>query len=926
MKCSSCSAEVPEGSRFCPSCASPLASAVEDSALAPTAMAPEGGFPTQSRARSQATDSGPATDDGSRFVPGTLLAERYRIVGLLGRGGMGEVYRADDLKLGQTVALKFLPEVAERDEEWLARFLHEVKIARQISNPNVCRVYDIGEVEGHHFLSMEYIDGEDLSSLLRRIGRLPQDKAIQIARQVCAGLAAAHDQGILHRDLKPANVMIDGRGNAKITDFGLAGLAESIAGEEVGWGTPAYMAPEQLAGREVSVRSDIYALGLVLYQLVTGEQAFKADSRAELARLHRDSTPSRPTSVVEGIDPAVERVILRCLEQEPGDRPASALAVSAALPGGDPLAAALAAGETPSPELVAAAGGADAMNPAHALALAVLAVALFALGGSLNGRNQIRAYLPLDKPPAAMIDRAQEIVRQLGYTEPVYSSPVDTAFGHSVWAAQLDWIEENNDSPDRWESLRSPQAYALSLWYRQSPVTMLPRPASGSFAGGRVERWNPFPGVTGEILVSLDLAGHLEFFVCAPRRYVEELAPAVEPDWSLPFELAGLDMANFEPVEPRYQRYMAPDQRAAWEGTRPEAPDKRVRIEAGMSEGRVVLFGILPSTQLESLAGQPANFSAISAQSVVGIGIAMVTLIVGYLLARRNTRQGRADRQGAERLAMFAFAITLLLETLRAHVLFTTGGAGQILSILGAAIFSAALIMMLYLALEPYARRVWPSMLISWTRLLGRSAGGWRDPLIGRSVLFGLVAGSANSLLGPLDYLTRSAIEGAPARPDLGNWASLLGQRHALAEVVAAMTDGLMGTLFLTFLLVAARMVLRRQWFAIVAVAAVAVFLFTGVIQDSLVGTLVATVFAAAGVIVLLAVLLRFGLVGLLAAMLVGNLEVLVSTPNWTAWHAQPAILALVVVAALAGYGFWAASAGRSFIGEEALDRVGLRP
>src|ERR1051325_10922835 len=147
--------------------------------------------------------------DDARFIPGAMLAERYRMVGLLGRGGMGEVYRADDLKLGQAVALKFLPEHLLSDGAALARFHREVRVARQVSHRNVCRVYDIGEIEGQHFLSMEFIKGEELASLLRRIGRLPSDKATEIARQLCAGLAAAHETGVLHRDLKPANVMID---------------------------------------------------------------------------------------------------------------------------------------------------------------------------------------------------------------------------------------------------------------------------------------------------------------------------------------------------------------------------------------------------------------------------------------------------------------------------------------------------------------------------------------------------------------------------------------------------------------------------------------------------------------------------------------------------------------------------------------------
>ncbi len=289
------------------------------------------------------------------MLPGTVVADRYRIVALVGRGGMGEVYRADDLKLGQTVALKFLPRFVGRGDPWTARLLDEVRIARQISHPNVCRVYDVGEADYRHFLSMEFIDGEDLASLLRRIGRVPPEKAVQIARQLCAGLAAAHDQGVLHRDLKPANVMIDGRGRARIADFGLATLREGIPPQEAIAGTPAYMAPEQLAGREVTVRSDLYALGLVLYELFAGRPAFeRAGSFAEL-RERRSGPPPTPSTHVEGLDPAIERAILRCLEPDPALRPASALAVSAALPGGDPLAAALAAGETPSPEVVAAA-------------------------------------------------------------------------------------------------------------------------------------------------------------------------------------------------------------------------------------------------------------------------------------------------------------------------------------------------------------------------------------------------------------------------------------------------------------------------------------------------------------------------------------------------------------------------------------------
>ncbi|HYJ46252.1 MAG TPA: serine/threonine-protein kinase, partial [Pyrinomonadaceae bacterium] len=227
MKCSHCLKEIPDERSSCPYCGTALGESVTPTRIFAEddkGAARQGSAPGR-RAASQPSRSPISLNsiDDARFAPGTTLAGRYRIVSLLGRGGMGEVYRADDLKLGQPVALKFLPEALSTDGATLARFHREVRVARQVSHRNVCRVYDIGEVDGQNFLSMEFIKGEELASLLRRIGRLPPDKAVEIARQLCAGLAAAHDNNVLHRDLKPANVMIDGDGNVRITDFGLAG-------------------------------------------------------------------------------------------------------------------------------------------------------------------------------------------------------------------------------------------------------------------------------------------------------------------------------------------------------------------------------------------------------------------------------------------------------------------------------------------------------------------------------------------------------------------------------------------------------------------------------------------------------------------------------------------------------------------------------
>jgi serine/threonine-protein kinase len=287
MFCTTCGQQLPETARFCSKCGGavdtdPNATVLGENpdfdgnleTLAPDI--PETPRPaarttprptsrpasTPSRPRSSPPSSPVMTTSdpigGGRFAAGAIVAERYRIVALLGRGGMAEVYRAEDLKLSQVLAIKFLPEALSKDASASARFHSEVRIARQVSHPNVCRVFDIGDADGVPFLTMEYIDGEDLSSLVRRIGRLPQDKAVEVSRQICAGLGAAHERGVIHRDLKPSNVMLDGAGKARITDFGLAGIAANIQGAEVRAGTPAYMAPEQLAGKEVTTKSDIF--------------------------------------------------------------------------------------------------------------------------------------------------------------------------------------------------------------------------------------------------------------------------------------------------------------------------------------------------------------------------------------------------------------------------------------------------------------------------------------------------------------------------------------------------------------------------------------------------------------------------------------------------------------------------------------------
>src|SRR5262245_28578155 len=332
---------------------------------------------------------------------------------------MGEVYRAVDLKLGQPVALKFLPQELSGDAARLRALFEEVRLARQVSHPYVCRVHDIEEMEGLHFLSMEFVDGEDLASLLRRIGRLPADKANEIAREIATGLAAIHERGVLHRDLKPANIMIDGRGNTRITDFGLAQLLTEKSDPELIVGTPAYMAPECLIGNQTpTVQSDLYGLGLVLYELFTGKRAFEVGSPKD-SRAPHGLAPVPPSQLQRDIDPAAEGAILRCLEWDPARRPPSASEVAATLTGGsDPLGAAIASGQTPSPEMIAAKTTADAgVRPAVAW------VCLVALGAGLGllmavaPHTRLVPSLPMPEPPDAMAGHARELLHELGFSE-----------------------------------------------------------------------------------------------------------------------------------------------------------------------------------------------------------------------------------------------------------------------------------------------------------------------------------------------------------------------------------------------------------------------------------------------------------------------------------------------------------------------------
>ena len=855
--------------------------------------------------RSPSSPSQPSTlltSSEGRFLPGRLIANRYRIIALLGKGGMGEVYRADDLTLGQAVAMKFLPEQATRDEGMLERFKNEVRIARRVSHPNVCRVFDVGEVDGATFFTMEYTDGEDLASLLRRIGRLPQDKAVEIARQICAGLSAAHAKGVLHRDLKPANIMLDGRGQVVVTDFGLAGVADEIRGAEIRSGTPAYMAPEQIEGREVTMLSDIYALGLVLYEIFTGKRAF-AEKTAGVPHGREDRTLRRPSSVVKDLDPVIEKVILRCLEENPASRPPNALAVSAALPGGDALAAALAAGETPSPQMVAASGESEGLRPP--VAIAILASILFGLAFSVFFSIHYNAYdkMSLDLTPEVLTQKAREIIARLGYE----GRPADSAFGLDIDGDFLESVEKDKPRPD-WDKVLAARPSLLRYWYRQSPKEMVAVEFDDSLrTPGVVQENDPKTVTSGMVNVELDPQGRLTYFQGIPpekatSQDATKLQASAAFDWALLFGTAGLEQSKFQRADPAWNSLAASDVRVAWTGVWP-GTTRPLRVEAASFQGKLVFFRLVGEwTKPARMVSTEKKSFGEQAQTTIFVLILVLGLSGGAFLARRNYLRGRGDRQGALRLAIVVFVLEMALFACRGHFATIVDTIGLTVIAISTALFLSGAMWIFYMAIEPWVRRQWPKSIISWSRIL---AGSWGDPVVGRDILLGVALGVVWILVFQIRYIPMMHMG---AVPSLGSTDALLGGRLALGAWLRQWPQAIQTTLIFFLVLFGLRVLLRKEWIA--AIAFVAIF----AVPRGLSGSFVKIELPAEILVYAIALLIviRFGLIPLVCAIFTIDLTInLPFSSDFSTWYMTTSILALLSVLVLAGWGFYRSLGGQ---------------
>lgn len=638
--------------------------------------------------------------DWRRLAPGTIIGDRFQIVRYLGRGGAGEVYRARDLKLGDYVALKTVSELAQRDI-----LIQEVKQARKVTHPNVCRVHDFVETPESAFLSMEYVEGEDLQQLISRVGKLDNDVVARLFQDICLGLAAAHRTGLIHRDLKPSNILINEAGSALVSDFGIAvdfGFNEQGV---LGPGTPAYMAPEQALKQEVSVRSDIYSLGLILYAMLTGETLLPEDS-VGVRRFHLEQDALQKLNG-QNLDDEWARILTLCLAKAPMSRPGAVENIIAELPGAtDPLASALLAKRTPSPILVMASGGSPGLSRRSVVVWS--SVAMVALVGrlALDGSMHILTLRPWPLTEAELLGRAVESLDALapGSSTNYWRSTIllDTStlesFEPDGAEAALSWVRDGVPS------------YA----YFRTSFSKAPIGPNGLSRGG-------------VSTVDLSPEGHLIRFKKTYDESEESSAPIkdVVSEGEI-FSLTGLNMEGFERSvgeEVAGQPVSAESQ--SWRSIGSDSPVVSVSIRR--EEGRVNSFSVAANEVDEPL--QPNPF-------VFGEEVNAVIVLLATPIAFFNQIRGRTDLRGAGTLMVTLGILALMLGVFEEFQHWASDRSLSfivLLENLSVRLFGS---LILFLACEPFIRRRWPELLVTSTRLLH---GRLLDPRVGRDVFVGIV-------------------------------------------------------------------------------------------------------------------------------------------------------------------------------------------
>lgn len=822
------------------------------------------------------------------LVAGEVIAGRYRIHGRLGEGATGVVYRADDMVLKQPVAMKFLRTKGEKDSRVLERFRREVRMALRVSHPNVCRVFDIGESNGRSYFTMEFCGGEDLSHLIRRAGRISVEKGTDIARQICSGLAAAHSAGILHRDLKPGNVLLDSKGRVLITDFGIAAAVDAAGFRELA-GTPGYMAPEQIIGVGVDERSDIYSLGLVMYELFSGKPAFGGKTIKDSLAAQLDGDPPELSEVVPGVDPDIESLVGKCISRERDNRPSSALVVAAALPGVDALAVAIEAAQTAPPSLVG-----DSANLARKIRRPLVWGAVALVGCLLLPMVRAWSHFPWDdpssKPPSVLLDRARSLCRAV-YGAEAYPH---FAFGYcDQLRAQRVLEQVIGDFPSDRALGRSP---GLIFWYREARTPLTPITVETLIFGpGNTTSVDPPHLNTPQHVMLLDSGGRL---LATTDTLFGSNDNAMNPlDDSRLRETADIKGTSSDLVALKWSN---PAFGSFCNATGVRLVDEKpATLLACAPREFTRVFAVLeePQEMAGGLFSVPAPIRGRIAIDLLRFLYVLATLLA-IPFAIHNVRLSRCDLVGASRLAMLFLIANLLGWALCGSF---GGTPNTTLALIAVALLRGfgivAMVLMFYLALEPLARKHCPHLMILWTRLLQARP---ISPVLYDHLLVGITVGILLALVLSADFAIVHFLGRVHAEPLI---AKQVGQRlpglgSFLSGVLHSAQSAVAQGLLLLLILTSSKAVLRRKFLAASATALVLLILVTPRIADLLVSPVLVGVF---GVGLITWITIRYGLVSLVVALFV--FDVLNSTPmTWrpSDWFFPVSISALGVTTAIA--------------------------
>lgn len=806
-----------------------------------------------------------------RFAEGDMFAERYRMDRLVGVGGMGEVWQAYDRMLDETVALKFVRS-RSTSQAWVDRLLKETAIARRVSHPNVCRVHDAGSVDGEFFLSMEYVAGLDLSKALGRDGRLKPGPSRKLLVELVDALAAMHAGGLLHRDLKPANILLDESGTAHVSDFGLAMQSADVTASDAASGTRAYMAPEQQRGAVPSESSDVYALGLVLYEAVTNRRAFRTGEEI-LRAADAGELPPRPSVLVTKINALHEHIILRCLNPDPAVRP-SAVELQVALSRNDPLEAVLSLGDVPTAEVIAGSRSRAPLRPAKArlMTLGILAALLFSF---VVVRQQSVHSLP-ERSPHNEAHRARELLSDLEGV-PLAQAPFE-AFSYALHLPR--YTRSGYELLNR----ASDNAADRHFWYRSAASPLSPVTAvSQLFFFGSVRPFDPPLGDPAASMVLFDRTGQLLFLdTRAPTHVDPSLRPGLTVDQL--FVLAGLDLQAFEPCDPLPARAAQADAHLAWRGL--ESP---TRVEVATSQERVVAFEVLEPGEEVVVYGSIAEFFLLlNALLIAALFVATLPR------ALRHFRSGRGDPTISMRVALTAALPLFVVWALRAD--YPAGYfEGFIFSVAGVffCIASGFLLWILGIAIEPTLQRDWPRVLITWSRFFRGHVGG---PSVRSDLLTGMC-------LGVLPLVPQHFIVGKDAAALFLPSTLLQGFQWSgwIGSCLDAVPSAILAAIEIAGTLVVLGWLLPSKRVAILCAGIIAILVGAGSMTSP-----GAVVHVAWVMCLVLFCLVRYGLLAAFALILTGRLLMVVPlSPSASSWYVQGSHASIVLVVLFLAWVAW---------------------